>query len=263
MGLFDKKYCSVCGEKIGLLGNIKLADGNLCRSCRKKLSPFYKTDGATVTDIRTHLQYREQNRAALRYFNADKVIGADQPIGPDRKLCIDSHQRKFLLSMKNEPEAENPDVFDLASLRTIRFYIEEFTDSETPGGSIDYYYDFYLTLSLDHPFIHEPEFKINSRVVSTCKRIYENQVREVYKGGSGVGVDILFARAKARTDQLAVEEYLKYYTVLNDMVDALAEAAQIQLETSSESHTVPRFCPRCGEKVSGGKFCSSCGNKLI
>ena len=24
MGLFDKKYCDICGEKIGLLGNRKL-----------------------------------------------------------------------------------------------------------------------------------------------------------------------------------------------------------------------------------------------
>ena len=29
MGLFDKKYCDICGEKIGLLGNRKLDDGNL------------------------------------------------------------------------------------------------------------------------------------------------------------------------------------------------------------------------------------------
>ena len=28
MGLFDKKYCDICGEKIGLLGNRKLEDGN-------------------------------------------------------------------------------------------------------------------------------------------------------------------------------------------------------------------------------------------
>ena len=31
MGLFDKKYCDICGEKIGLLGNRKLEDGNLCK----------------------------------------------------------------------------------------------------------------------------------------------------------------------------------------------------------------------------------------
>ena len=29
MGLFDKKICDICGEKIGLLGNRKLDDGNL------------------------------------------------------------------------------------------------------------------------------------------------------------------------------------------------------------------------------------------
>ena len=37
---FDKKYCDVCGDKIGLLGNRKLEDGNLCKDCAKKLSPF-------------------------------------------------------------------------------------------------------------------------------------------------------------------------------------------------------------------------------
>ena len=38
MGLFDKKYCDICGEKIGLLGNRKLDDGNLCKECAKKKS---------------------------------------------------------------------------------------------------------------------------------------------------------------------------------------------------------------------------------
>ncbi len=41
MGLFDKKYCSICGEKIGLLGNRKLEDGNLCKDCAKQLSPWF------------------------------------------------------------------------------------------------------------------------------------------------------------------------------------------------------------------------------
>ncbi len=36
MGLFSKKYCDVCGEKIGLLGNRKLEDGNLCKGVRQK-----------------------------------------------------------------------------------------------------------------------------------------------------------------------------------------------------------------------------------
>ena len=31
MGLFDKKYCDICGAKIGFLGNRKLEDGSLCK----------------------------------------------------------------------------------------------------------------------------------------------------------------------------------------------------------------------------------------
>ena len=37
--LFEKKTCDICGGEIGLLGNRKLADGNMCKDCAKKLSP--------------------------------------------------------------------------------------------------------------------------------------------------------------------------------------------------------------------------------
>ena len=45
MGLFDKlfakKICDICGGEIGLLGNRKLEDGNMCKDCASKLSPFF------------------------------------------------------------------------------------------------------------------------------------------------------------------------------------------------------------------------------
>ena len=44
MGLFDKKICDICGEKIGLLGNRKLDDGNLCKDCAKIVT-MLKTGG--------------------------------------------------------------------------------------------------------------------------------------------------------------------------------------------------------------------------
>ena len=63
MGLFDKKYCDICGEKIGLLGNRKLEDGNLCKDCAKKLSPWFSDRRrSTVEDIKGQLAYREENR---------------------------------------------------------------------------------------------------------------------------------------------------------------------------------------------------------
>ena len=56
MGLFDKKFCSVCGEKIGFLGNRKLEDGNLCKDCARKLSPFFRERrSSTVEEIRAFI----------------------------------------------------------------------------------------------------------------------------------------------------------------------------------------------------------------
>ena len=48
MGLFDKKYCDICGEKIGLLGNRKLEDGNMCKNCAAKLSSMIEGDDAVT-----------------------------------------------------------------------------------------------------------------------------------------------------------------------------------------------------------------------
>lgn len=54
MGLFDKKYCDVCGAKIGFLGNRKLEDGSLCKDCAGKLSPFFSDRrNSTVAEIKS------------------------------------------------------------------------------------------------------------------------------------------------------------------------------------------------------------------
>ena len=53
MGLFDKKYCDICGEKIGLLGNRKLEDGNMCKDCASLLSPWFSDrKQSTVEEIK-------------------------------------------------------------------------------------------------------------------------------------------------------------------------------------------------------------------
>ena len=73
MGFFDKKYCDVCGEKIGLLGNRKLENGNLCKDCAAKLSPFFsERKSSTVEEIKEQLAYREekQKRAGTLPGNA-------------------------------------------------------------------------------------------------------------------------------------------------------------------------------------------------
>ena len=42
--IFDKKECDICGNDIGLFGNRKLEDGNCCKDCAKKLSPWMTAD---------------------------------------------------------------------------------------------------------------------------------------------------------------------------------------------------------------------------
>ena len=65
MGFFDKKYCDVCGEKIGLLGNRKLEDGNLCKDCAAKLSPFFsERKSSTVEEIKQQLFHDVEERLA-------------------------------------------------------------------------------------------------------------------------------------------------------------------------------------------------------
>ena len=97
MGLFDKKYCDVCGEKIGLLGNRKLEDGNLCKNCAGKLSPFFsERRRSTVEEIREQLAYREANQELVAAFNPTKVLGGDMKIYFDGQEAVAGQPRAFL-----------------------------------------------------------------------------------------------------------------------------------------------------------------------
>ena len=62
MGLFEAKYCDICGEKIKFLGNKKLEDGRMCKACESKLSPFFtERRHTTLDEIKAQLEYREDN----------------------------------------------------------------------------------------------------------------------------------------------------------------------------------------------------------
>ena len=81
MGLFDKKYCDICGEKIGLLGNRKLENGNLCKNCAKKLSPWFSDRrNSTVEEIRAQLTYREENQEKVAAFHTTRTLGTDTKV---------------------------------------------------------------------------------------------------------------------------------------------------------------------------------------
>ena len=107
MGLFDKKYCDFCGSKIGLLGNKKLEDGNMCKDCASKLSPWFSDRRHTTkAEIAEQLDYREKNKAAVREFTATRKIGNYM------KLILDEDHQKFMVTSASDLIKANPDVLD-------------------------------------------------------------------------------------------------------------------------------------------------------
>ena len=150
MGLFDKKFCDICGEKIGLLGNRKLEDGNMCKNCAKKLSPWFdERRHSTIEEIKKQLEYREKNKDEVRAFNVTRECGNDY-----YKVYFDDTQQKFIISSSRDFRAGNPDVISYSQI--LNCYVEEQETREeeyretADGEHVSYNPPRYEYLSLIH-----------------------------------------------------------------------------------------------------------------
>ncbi len=173
MGLFDKKYCDVCGEKIGFLGNRKLEDGNLCKDCAKLLSPFFDDRrSSTIEEIKAQLEYREANKQKVAEFNPTKVIGGRS------KIYIDEDKQLWFYSRSKKWEEENPDIIEFSQVTGCDLDIRENEwekyDTDKDGKSVSYRppryerrYDFNMTIHVNSPWFDEIDFKINDRDVDS------------------------------------------------------------------------------------------------
>ncbi|MBO6268859.1 MAG: DUF4428 domain-containing protein, partial [Clostridium sp.] len=172
MGFFDKKYCDVCGEKIGLLGNRKLSDGNLCKNCAAKLSPWFSDRrSSTVEEIKQQLAYREQNQQALASFNPTRSIGKYY------RVILDENAGTFVVSNARDYAAANPDIIRLDQVLDVNLDINESRSEkkETKDGKqvsynpprYEYSYNFYCTVRVNHPYFDDMKFLLNSGSVRT------------------------------------------------------------------------------------------------
>ena len=186
MGLFDKKFCDVCGEKIGMLGNRKLEDGNLCKDCAKKLSPWFDDRRhSTLEEIKSQLQMREENRSLVSSFRPGRVIRSDR-----YNLYIDERQQLFAASVNLDRE-DNPDIISLSQITGCNLDVDEMrteeyrTDRDGERESYNpprysYSYDYYFYIYLNHPYIHEMKLKLNSMDISEDDR---NRRHDVERAG--------------------------------------------------------------------------------
>ncbi len=169
MGLFDKKFCDVCGEKIGLLGNRKLEDGNLCKDCARKLSPFFsERKHSTVEEIKAQLAYREQNKTQVANFRPSKEYGYGST-----KVYVDLNQKKFIVTSDSTWQDSNPDVIDFSQVMSVNTNIEEnkseiyYQDNEGNDKSYnppryEYEYEFEVEISVDSPWFNEINLELSS-----------------------------------------------------------------------------------------------------
>lgn len=153
MGLFEKKFCDVCGEKIGILGNRKLQDGNLCKDCAKKLSPWFDDRRhSTLEEIKSQLQMREENRRMVNSFRPSRVVRSDR-----HNLYIDEVQQMFAVSVNLDKE-DNPDIISLSLVTGCNMSVDEDrkeiyrTDQDGDEVSYnppryEYSYDYYIYIS--------------------------------------------------------------------------------------------------------------------
>lgn len=167
MGLFDKKYCSICGEKIGFLGNRKLEDGNLCGDCARKLSPFFsERRHSTVEDIKAQLSYREANKEKVAAFQPTRTFNCREYI------ILDEDKRQLIVTDHKNWRNENPDVISFGDVTGCDLDIDEdrteIYRKDKDGNSVsyepkryEYDYTFNMTIFVNNPYFSEIPIRIN------------------------------------------------------------------------------------------------------
>ena len=279
MGLFDKKYCDICGEKIGLLGNRKLEDGNLCKDCAKKLSPWFSDRRrSTVEDIKEQLAYREENRGRAAQFRITRTYGESW------KVLIDEEHRWFTVTRARDLAEANPDILDFDAITGCRMDIDEsrteLTHEDADGKDVsyvppryEYSYDFFLVISVRHPYFDEMRFSLNSSSV-----YYEPQKLPQRAPMSHAPMDRPSGRPKminaSRVDPEDCAEYRKYRQMGDEICQALEQARSggkqpagaapeeniIMREAAQDIPAAgPWTCPACGG-ANTGRFCEYCGS---
>lgn len=169
--LFEKKECSICGGEIGLLGNRKLENGNLCKDCAAKLSPWFSDRReSTVDQIREQLEYREANREKVAAFNVTRTMGQYT------KVLLDEDAGVFMVTSARNLEEANPDVLAFTDVTGCELDIDE-TERELKHADKDgkqvsytppryeYSYNFFIDIRVRNPYFDNIRFRINSSAV--------------------------------------------------------------------------------------------------
>ena len=294
--LFEKKECAICGGEIGLLGNKKLEDGNCCKTCAGKLSPWFDDRRhSTVAQIKQQLAYREENRRNLSTFRPNKIFGEQYELHVEYEGNVPV---RFVVARTDDYMQENA---DLISFRDVTSFHLDISDRKTeqkyrnPEGNMvsynppryEYSYDFYADMKINHPYCDDIRFKLNRNsveleTVAAPTRAFVkgfdpmmypeyreqknrwDEVEAVFRAGmQGTAVvssqDLLSAVSSALVN--AVRPNTAAAPVSAATTFAAAPAAQTWRCVSCGTENEGKFCQGCGspKPVDDGSWICSCG----
>ena len=284
--IFEKKECSLCGGEIGLLGNRKLEDGNCCKDCAAKLSPWFDDRRhSTVDQIRAQLAYREENQAALNGFRPTLAFGEGYTLQAELENGVPS---RFVIERYDGYAEENADLINFRDVTSFNSDVEEHRDElkykNSQGEEVsynppryEYSYNFHAEIGVNHPYFDDMRFRVN-RDTLNLETVTQRQI--------GIARNLGSSMLRRDFDPTLYPEYRKYRKDCDDLEElfrcgmqgmvlpgyesaavaaaepAAAPATTPAAEPAPAAPAAPKFCPSCGAPNDGGKFCQYCGTKF-